>query len=96
MVFLSAMSAEILRDNLLAIAETYGLAKGLSLDQVSKRFYGNVGCFRRFSHDDAAITTVKYYDMVDEFRKKWPDGVSWPRLRDIKRPQKPGTKRKGR
>lgn len=77
------------RDNLLAIAGAFAKANGSSLEQVSKKYYGNSKFLREFRADRKSVSLSKYDEMVASIRKDWPAGVPWPYTRPamIERPK---------
>ena len=80
------MSEQIMRDNLLVLAQTFATAKGWSLVTVSKKIHGNQRFLAEFT-DGAVSTTLKtYYQMIDRLRADWPKGTRWPKLRDVPAP----------
>jgi len=72
------MIAEILRDNLIAIAEAYGKATGKTLAQVSKKFYGNTDFLSDLKRDETTITLKKLDELIKAFKESWPDNADWP------------------
>jgi hypothetical protein len=74
------MSEEIMRQNMLAIAQTYASAKNQALPTVSKAFHGNQAFLGKYLAGEVAPTTETYWRMMDQFRQEWPEGVEWPKL----------------
>jgi hypothetical protein len=79
------MSEQIMRENLLVLAQTYATAKGLSLNTVSKRFHGNQAFLADYlagkpskKGRPISIAIKTYYDMVNKIRRDWPEGTPWP------------------
>lgn len=79
----AAMSEQIMRDNLFAIAAAYGNATGLSLTTVSKRMHGNGDFFGKFAQGEISTGLDTYFTMVARFRAGWPRGAAWPRTRAV-------------
>lgn len=80
------MSEQLMRENLLVLAQTYATAKGWSLVTVSKKIHGNQRFLAEFTDGDVSTTLRTYYQMVDRLRADWPKGVKWPKLRDVPAP----------
>jgi hypothetical protein len=72
------MIAKTCRESLLAIAWAYAEAKGLTLGQVSKKFYGNTKFLDRLNRGWSAITLEKFDAMIKAFREDWPPNGDWP------------------
>lgn len=71
------------RKNLVAIAGAYAKATRTSLEQVSKRFYGNRGFLRAFKAGERSVSIDKLDEMVAAFIETWPEGADWPQLRAV-------------
>lgn len=67
--------------NLLAIAEAYAKGKGVSLSHVSKAFYGDGSFFDDLKAGKRSVGVEKLGQMVEQFRRDWPEGVAWPSVR---------------
>lgn len=80
------MSEQIMKDNLIVLAQTYADATGLSLATVSKRIHGK-GCFLvDFIAGRSSTTITTYFAMIDRLRETWPKGTKWPATRAVPRP----------
>lgn len=75
--------AKEIRVNVLAIANAYREATGLSLATVSARFYGNAGFLSEFKAGRQTISVDKLDQMVGKFRAEWPSEAEWPDLGSI-------------
>jgi hypothetical protein len=75
--------SKICADNLLAIADAYGRATGLTLEQVSWKFYGNRDFLRDFRRGKKTISLKKWDHMYRAFAKAWPKGSDWPMMRSV-------------
>lgn len=82
------MSEQLMRDNLLVLAQTFATAKGLSLVTVSKKIHGNQRFLAEFIEGKVSTRIETYYQMIDRLRELWPDGLQWPELRDIPSPKR--------
>lgn len=84
------MIARACRENLLAIAVAYARAMGVTLEHVSKKFYGNRDFLRDFRQRDVSMSLDKFDEMIAAFSKAWPPGVRWPLMRAavIERPKR--------
>jgi hypothetical protein len=89
--------ARTCRENLLAIATAYARATGLTLAQVSKRFYGKGSFLGEFKRRARSVSVDKFDELVDQFRADWPEGARWPythaaTIEPPNHPQKKGRK----
>ena len=88
--------ASTCRQNLSAIATAYARATGLTLAQVSKRFYGKGSFLGEFRRRSRSVSVDKYDELVEQFKAEWPDGARWPlthaAIIDPPHPQKKGRK----
>ncbi len=82
------MSEQIMRDNLLVLAQTYANAKGWALTTVSKQIHGNQHFLEGFVAGEISVTVKTYHGMIDKFRSDWPPGAKWPITRDIPAPKR--------
>lgn len=80
------MSEQIMRENLLVLAQTYATERGLALTTVSKQFHGNQSFLEGFISGKISTTVRTYFSMVDKFRAEWPKGLKWPETRSVPRP----------
>lgn len=80
------MSEQIMRDNLLVLAQTFATAKGWALTTVSKLISGNQSLLEGFISGRISPRIKTYFGMVDKLRAEWPKGVKWPVTRDVPRP----------
>ena len=84
------MSEQIMRENLLVLMQTYATANGLSLSTVSKKFHGNQAFLadyligkRSKKGRPISVSIRTYYQMVNDVRREWPEGVPWPQTARI-------------
>jgi hypothetical protein len=83
-MYLSGMAlGSVLRNYLISLAETFQLANGMTLNYVSKRFYGHTYFFERFRDEKCSISIDRYDAVVQKFEREWPKGVYFPRLPKI-------------
>lgn len=74
---------ELMRSNMLVIAQTYATAKGLSLSTVSKQIHGNQAFLSEYLAGRMSPTVRTYFAMLGKLRANWPRGVEWPRTAPI-------------
>lgn len=79
------------RENLLAIADAYVKATGLSPTTVSRKFYGNQKFFDDFRSGECSITVPKLEEVVQKFSDEWPAGLRWPKVKPILMDRPPQT-----
>ena len=88
--------AKTCRDNLIAIVTAYARASGLTITQVSKKFYGKGSFVAEFKRGARSVSVDKFDELVAQFRDDWPDGARWPYTHaatiEPPRPQKRGRK----
>jgi hypothetical protein len=77
------MFASIFRDNLLAIAKAYAEANGVKLGSVSRKAYGNASFFHQLATGKHSISVKRAEEILNWFRKNWPEDTAWPPLRPI-------------
>lgn len=82
------MSEQIMRDNLLVLAQTFATAKGWSLVTVSKKIHGNQRFLAEFTEGTVSTRIETYFQMIDRLREQWPPGLKWPELRDVPAPKR--------
>lgn len=75
------MFAQTCRDNLLALASAYAKARGIQLDSVSKRFYGNRAFLRDLKAKTVTVSIDKFDAVVAKLLAAWPENAEWPTLR---------------
>lgn len=73
--------SSVCRHNLLTLARAYAKAKGISVDHVSKQFYGNGSFLRTFKSGAGSVSIAKFDGMIEAFKAKWPEKTPWPPLR---------------
>lgn len=78
------MSEQAIKENLLAVAETYAKATKLSLATVSGQFHGNQAFLEDFKAGTRSIILSKLFEMLDRFRQEWPRGVKWPPTQPVR------------
>lgn len=83
------MIAEIVKNNLIAIATAYRRGTGASLTQISKDFYGNSNFFASLKNGSHSVSVRKLDEMIEQFRERWPADTHWPPVRVISMGQKP-------
>jgi hypothetical protein len=72
------------RENILAVADAYAKATGLSISTVSYRFHGQQAFLNDFRAGKCSIHLDKIDDMLQRFAKAWPKGTPKPKLKAIK------------
>jgi len=73
------MTAEdLMRANLIALAQTFATAKGWSLATVSKQIHGNQAFLSEYFAGRMAPRVDTYFTMIDRLRAEWPKGTKWP------------------
>jgi hypothetical protein len=77
------MSEEIMRQNLMVLAQTYANARGWALATVSKEIHGNHQFLERYLAGEMSTTIKTYFLMVNRMRAKWPRGTPWPRTAPV-------------
>jgi hypothetical protein len=77
------MSEQIMRDNLIVLAQAYADATGLSLATVSKRIHGKHCFMVDFIAGRCSTTLTTYFGMVAKLRVLWPKGAAWPQTRTV-------------
>lgn len=92
----SSSVSDICRANARAIVTAYRRATGLSVGQVSKKFYGNAGFLAAFLSGKQSMSLKKFDQVVDGIREQWPAEAEWPSVRAIilPRPIPAGTRRR--
>lgn len=79
------MSEDTMRQNLLALAQTYAHAKRLALTTVSKQIHGRDDFLGKYLAGEMSPTVRTYFLMVNKLRRRWPPGTPWPSTRSIKK-----------
>lgn len=77
------MHAPIARANILALATAYADATGMTVDQISKKFYGRTDFIGSFVVRKASISVDKLDAIIAKFEANWPEGAPWPQLHDV-------------
>lgn len=77
------MEEDTIRDNLRKIVKAYAKAKGTSVVNISRQFYGNHGFLDSFFAGEKSTTLRKLQEMLDRLRETWPEGAEWPLCRVI-------------
>lgn len=75
----ASMSEQIMRENLLVLAQTYATANGWALATVSKQIHGNQAFLEKYLAGEISTTIKTYYLMVNRLRQRWPAKTPWPR-----------------
>lgn len=70
---------DLMRNNLIALAQTYASAKGWSLATVSKEIHGNQAFLAEYLAGRMSPTIRTYFAMVEKLRAKMPRGTKWPK-----------------
>lgn len=83
------MSEQIIKENLLAIADAYAKATGFSIATISRQFHGNQAFLGDFKKGERSITVSKMEEMLAAFRAGWPPGAKWPPTRPIRMGRRP-------
>lgn len=74
---------DLMRTNLIAIAQRYAEAKKWSLATVSKEIHGNQAFLSEYLAGQMSPRVDTYFAMIAKFRAKWPRGVEWPKTAPI-------------
>jgi hypothetical protein len=74
---------ELMRANLIALAQTYATAKGWSLATVSKQIHGNQAFLAEYFAGKMSPRVDTYFTMIEKLRREWPKGTKWPVLASI-------------
>lgn len=82
------MIEQIMRENLLVLAQAYATAKGWSLATVSKQIHGNQAFLAQFLSGQVSTTIRTYEKMVGKIRTDWPKGLGWPETRAVPSPKR--------
>lgn len=69
---------DLMRNNLIAIAQRYADARGWSLATVSKEIHGNQAFFAQYLAGRMSPRLDTYFAMIEKFRARWPRGAKWP------------------
>ena len=77
------MSEEIMRQNLLVLAQAYASAKKLALTTVSKEIHGRHEFLEEYLKGNMAPTTRTYFLMLNRLRSRWPRKTPWPTTSSI-------------
>lgn len=77
---------DLMRQNLIAISQTYATAKGWALATVSKQIHGNQAFLGEYLAGNMSPTVKTYFGMIDKFRAHWPEGTDWPDTATIPAP----------
>ena len=72
------MSEQIMRSNLMVLAQTFADAKGWALTTVSKKIHGDQKFLERYLAGNGSTTIKTYFIMVERMRADWPTGAKWP------------------
>lgn len=79
------MSEDTMRQNLIALAQTYATAKGLAMTTVSKQIHGRDDFLAKYLAGEMSPTVRTYFVMLNRLRNRWPRGTPWPSTRSIKK-----------
>jgi hypothetical protein len=84
------MISDVALENLRTLVGAYCKATGKPLSAVSKEMYGNSSFLSnlfapndKFKDKPASITIHKLDEIVEKFRKKWPENKPFPALRPL-------------
>lgn len=72
------MSEEIMRQNLVVLAQRFADANGCTLGAVSKKIHGNHAFLEKFFAGEISTTVKTYFLMVNRLRRAWPENEPWP------------------
>ena len=72
------MSEQIMRDNLMKLAEKFAEATGWSIATISKKIHGKSTFFEEYGAGEQTTRISHYFLMVNRFRARWPKGTRWP------------------
>lgn len=75
-----------LREQLVLLARSYGVAKRLSLSTISTTVLSNGLILSRMADGEADVTTARLEGAMKWFSDNWPEGTPWPE--GIARPEK--------
>jgi hypothetical protein len=74
-------SEELMRANLIALAQRYAEAKGWSLATVSKEIHGNQAFLNAYLAGEMAPRVDTYFSMVEKLRANWPkEALAWAKV----------------
>lgn len=81
---------EIMRSNLLSLAQAYAVARGrpgkpLALTTVSKQIHGRDDFLAEYLAGRMSPTVRTYFVMVNRLRRRWPRGTKWPSTRSLRK-----------
>jgi len=74
--------APVCTQNILKLARAYAAHEGIKLQTVARYFHGSSHIFEALEAGEVTLTLVKYDQMMDRFRKQWPEGLAWPKIRE--------------
>lgn len=77
------MIEDIMRNNLIALAQAYASHKKLSLATVSKDIHGNQAFLEQFYAGKCSTRLDTYDAMVNRLRLRWPKELAWPKTAPI-------------
>lgn len=77
------MSEQIMRENLVTLAQCFATAKGWSLSTASKHIHGNQAFLDKFLKGEVSPTLGTYFRMMEKLRTEWPAGTKRPKLARI-------------
>lgn len=69
---------DLMRTNLIAVAQRYAEAKGWSLATVSKEIHGNQAFLGAYLAGQMSPRVDTYFAMIEKLRANWPRGTKWP------------------
>lgn len=72
---------QVIRENLIAIADAYQKATGESDATVSKKFYGRGDFYKKLKAGICRISTRQVDAVKAKFSAKWPPKTAWPMTR---------------
>jgi hypothetical protein len=82
--------AQACRDNLRVLVREFRRGTGLSLSQVSKKYYGNAGFLEAFLAGRQSMSLNKFDQVFEALVADWPAQAEWPPMRAVvpRRPEK--------
>lgn len=74
---------DLMRSNLIAIAQRFADAKGWSLSTVSKKIHGKQDFLENYFAGKVNPRIDTYFSMIGKLRASWPRGTEWPKTAPI-------------
>lgn len=83
------MLAQECRKAVMTLAAAYRRATGATLEQASRKFYGNRSFLAAYKAGDQSLSIDKFDEMITRLAAEWPEGADWPLRPIVIRPPKP-------